>query len=144
MEYITLQEAVWKKLNCISTKRTTRKFHKLTTLSLCEIMENKWNKCAGETSLSIKKMETNLYYTKKPEKEVVAIPLDDATKFVDKYIFRAHKKYVDNMNKGFDEIFARNPNMKRLSQEEIKQVENEPSSSEHESDDSEAESDEYV
>jgi hypothetical protein len=147
MECITLQEAIWKKLNCTSTKKTTRAYTKLFTLSLCDIMENKWNKFAEENTMSTKKMEINLYFIKKPEKEVTAIPLDQATMFVDKYIIRAHKKYVDNMNKGFDEIFARNPDMKRLSDEEIEQIKNEPSSSEHESDDSvdsEAESDDHV
>ena len=88
-------------------------------------------------------METDLYYTKNPQKEVIAIQIDKATLFVDKYILRAHKKYVDKMNKGFDEIFARNTDMKRLSDEEIKQIQNEPSESEHESDMSEADEGEY-
>lgn len=142
MEYITLQAAVWRKLNCTSTKKHTRAHAKLFTLSLCEIMEDRWNKFSTLYD-SIKKLETDLYYTKNPQKEVIAIPIDKAILFVDKYTIRAHKKYIDNMNKCFDEIFVKNPDMKRLSDEELEKIKNEESESEHESDMSEADEGEY-
>lgn len=140
MEYITLQEAIWKKLNTTSVKKHTRAQEKLYTLGLCKILENRWNSASDD---HIKKLETNLYYTKNPQKEVVAIPVSVATLFLDKYILKAHQKYIHDMNKGFDEIYDKNPDMKRLSDEEIKQIQNAPSDSESEGDISEAESEEY-
>ena len=139
MEYITLQEAIWKKINSTSTKKNTRALEKLYALSLCKIMEDKWNTFSDDDY--IKKMETNLYYTKNPQTEVKAIPLDKATLFLKKYILKSHKKHVDMMNIERCNFYAKNPDFKRLSDEEIKEIQNE--SSESESETSEAESDEY-
>ena len=139
MEYITLQEAVWKKLNCTSTRKNTRAQAKLSALALCDIMKDKWNTQAASDTF-IKRQETNLYFTKNTEEEVIAIPIAKASLFVDKYILRAQNKYIKDMNEQFDDFYARNPNIKRLSIEEIKNIQLEKEESEHES---EAQSDEY-
>ena len=132
MEYITLQEAVWKKINCISIRKNTRAHAKLLTLSLCDIMKDKWNRQALLNSF-IKKQETNLYFTKNT-KEVISVPIVKATLFVNKYIIRAKSKHIKNMNKQMDSFYTANPNIKKLSDEELNNIQLEEDDSEHESD----------
>lgn len=144
--YSSLQDAVWKKIQNITTsdKKRTRAQYKLHTLALCEIMENKWNTFATENPKhsSQKITETNLYYTK-TQKEVIVLPEDIATAFVDKYYINALKTHQDKFTKSMNEIFAKDPDIKRLSPEEINKIQEEESESDCESERSCASDDEY-
>ena len=148
MEYISLQEAVWRTLNLTSPflasdKKSARAQAKLHAIALCDIMEKKFDEFAAVNN-PVNMTETNLYYTKNPQREVTALPVDAAVSFVRKNIARAHKEYVDKFDRAFDKLYETNPDMKRLTPEEIKAVEAEPEDDGDDDDDlSEAYDDEY-
>ena len=106
-------------------------------------MEKKFDEFAVVNN-PVNMTETNLYYTKNPQREVTALPVDAAVSFVRKNIARAHKEYVDKFDRAFDKLYETNPDMKRLTPEEIKAVEAEPEDDGDDDDDlSEAYDDEY-
>lgn len=149
-EYISLQEAVWRTLNLLSPclasdKKTARAQAKLHALSLCEVMENKFDEFAKvcTTDPIVKKMETNLYYTKKPQREVTTLPANVVMSFVMQNIAMAHKEYFEKFERAFDKIFKANPDMNRLTPEEIKAIEEEPESEGDNDGLSEADDEEY-
>lgn len=142
LSYISLQTAVWERTNCDSNKRSTRAQYKLHVIALCEIMENKWKRFAEMNSNICSPqniIENDIYYTKN-SKEVIMLPSDVALAFVDKYLKKAHQTYLDRFTKSMEEVFAKNPDMKRLSDDEIKKIQED---SESENDKSDAGSDEY-